>query len=329
MNLAERLEIIIPTYNRKEYLRSTLAALTAPDSPVKNCSITVLDNASTDGTRELLVDFARQFPTIKPVRNPRNIGGNANIARAFELAEKEYFWVLADDDEYDWRAWPEVEQAMQDKQALIIVNHEILPFHSAPIPANLMRLLTFVPAAIHRSDTITPEALINIYYNIPTWFPQLGAVAEVFNKNLPYRMVSKNIVLCGKNDNHQGLEYHRRTEGLDDSFRLSYFEVNYLKALGVLKDKKMRAVACEQFLGRKKSFFLAVQESFKQNMIEYGHYFGNYTAPLPVLSNWQRVRFVLAIICNYITFFLLYPKYARKRKRFLKRLQDYQHGKQI
>lgn len=329
MNLAERLEIIIPTYNRKEYLRSTLAALTAPDSPVKNCSITVLDNASTDGTRELLADFARKFPNIKPLRNTRNIGGNANIARAFELAEKEYFWVLADDDEYDWRAWPEVEQAMQDKQALIIVNHEILPFHSAPIPANLMRLLTFVPAAIHRSDTITPEALINIYYNIPTWFPQLGAVAEVFNKNLPYRMVSQNIVLCGKNTNHQGLEYHRRTEELDDPFRLAYFEVNYLKALGVLKDKKIRAAACEQFLGRKKSFFLAVQESFKQNMIEYGHYFGNYTAPLPVLSNWQRVRFVLAIICNYITFFLLYPKYARKRKCFLKRLQDYQHGKQI
>lgn len=329
MNISNKLEIIIPTYNRKPYITHTLEQLTAADSPVKNCSITVLDNASTDGTRELLADFARQFPTIKPVRNPRNIGGNANISRAFELPQKEYFWVLADDDEYDWSGWNEVEQAMQDKQALIVVNHEILPPHTQPAPANLMRLLTFVPASIHRTDTLTSEALINIYYNIPTWFAQLAAVAEVFNKNLPYRMVSKNIVLCGKNDNHQGLEYHRRTEGLDDPFRLSYFEVNYLKALGVLKDKKIRAAACEQFLGRKKSFFLAVQESFKQNMIEYGHYFGNYTAPLPVLSNWQRVRFVLAIICNYITFFLLYPKYARKRKCFLKRLQDYQHGKQI
>lgn len=329
MNISNKLEIIIPTYNRKPYITHTLEQLTAADSPVKNCSITVLDNASTDGTRELLADFARQFPTIKPVRNPRNIGGNANIARAFELPQKEYFWVLADDDEYDWSGWNEVEQAMQDKQVLIVVNHEILPPHTQPAPANLMRLLTFVPASIHRTDTLTSEALINIYYNIPTWFAQLAAVAEVFNKNLPYRMVSKNIVLCGKNDNHQGLEYHRRTEGLDDPFRLSYFEVNYLKALGVLKDKKIRAAACEQFLGRKKSFFLAVQESFKQNMIEYGHYFGNYTAPLPVLSNWQRVRFVLAIICNYITFFLLYPKYARKRKCFLKRLQDYQHGKQI
>ncbi|WP_432634258.1 glycosyltransferase family 2 protein [Candidatus Avelusimicrobium sp.] len=329
MNLAERLEIIIPTYNRKEYLRSTLAALTAEASPVKNCSITVLDNASTDGTSELLAKFARQFPNIKPLRNTRNIGGNANIARCFELAAKEYFWVLADDDEYDWNGWAEVEQAMQDKQALIIVNHEILPQNAQPIPANLMRLLTFVPSAIHRADTITPEALINIYYNIPTWFPQLAAVAEVFNKNLPYRMVSQNIVLCGKNTNHQGLEYHRRTEELDDPFRLAYFEVNYLKALGVLKDKKMRAAACEQFLGRKKSFFLAVQEAFKQNMIEYDHYLGNYTAPLAVLSNWQRVRFVLAILCNYLLFFLLYPKYARKRKRFLKRLQDFQNGEKV
>lgn len=91
----------------------------------------------------------------------------------------------------------------------------------------------------------------------------------------------------------------------------------------------MRAVACEQFLGRKKSFFLAVQETFKQNMIEYGHYLGNYMAPLAVLSNWQRVRFVLAIFCNYLLFFLLYPKYARKRKRFLKRLQDYKNGKKV
>ena len=61
MNLSEKLEIFIPTYNRKPYIKHTLTQLTAADSPVKDCSITVLDNASEDGSSEVIADFAEEI----------------------------------------------------------------------------------------------------------------------------------------------------------------------------------------------------------------------------------------------------------------------------
>ena len=45
ITLQEQLEIILPTYNRREHLQRTLTQLTAPESPVRHCSLTVLDNA--------------------------------------------------------------------------------------------------------------------------------------------------------------------------------------------------------------------------------------------------------------------------------------------
>ena len=81
MEIQKQLEIIIPTYNRKVHITHTLEQLTAADSPVKNCSITVLDNASTDGSSEVIESFAKKFANVTHIRHPKNIGGNANITR--------------------------------------------------------------------------------------------------------------------------------------------------------------------------------------------------------------------------------------------------------
>ncbi|MDD7578345.1 MAG: glycosyltransferase family 2 protein [Elusimicrobia bacterium] len=321
--LQQRLEIIIPTYNRKSYLKRTLSQLTEEESPVKGLSITVLDNASTDGTGELVEAFAARFPNIKHIRHNKNIGGNANIARAFELAQKEYFWVLSDDDDFDFSAWNEVEQAIAEKKALIVVNRELLPDNQTIFQAGeLVRLLTFCPAAIHRSDTITSEVLINIYYNTANWFPHLGAVCAAINKRLPIQVLSKNIVLCGKNDNHLGLEFHRKTPGIAFPYRMRFFEVCYLKSLAMIDDNKIRTQAVANFSGRRKLFFSAVQSSFKKNMVEYGHNLQNYTAPLQSLSPRQQVCYIAALVWNYVLFLTLYPKFWCKRKKFMKRLVE-------
>lgn len=328
MNISKQLEIIIPTYNRRDFLKRTLEQLLAENSPVRGCAITLLDNHSTDGTAELIEQYAVRFPNLKHIRHNKNIGGNANIARAFEIAQKEYFWVIADDDDFDFSAWHEVEQAMAERQALIVVNRELLPAGQRVFqPGELVRLLTFVPAAIHRSDTITSEVLINIYYNAANWFPHLGAVCAVINQKLPIKIVSANIVLCGKNDNHSGLEFHRRTPGIAQPYKMRFFEVCYLNSLAMLDDKEVRAQAAEYFLGRKKLFFTAVQGSFKKNMIEYAHNLQNYITPLQALSAYQRVQFIIALCWNYVLFIVLYPKFWLKRKKFLQRLAQYNGGK--
>ena len=93
-SIKDSLEIIVITYNRAKYLERTFAQIFAPESPVRDFDITVLDNKSTDNTAQVVAEYQKRFPNLRHVVNNRNIGGNANIAKAFTEAKKEYLWIL-------------------------------------------------------------------------------------------------------------------------------------------------------------------------------------------------------------------------------------------
>jgi GT2 family glycosyltransferase len=88
MKVKNSLEIILITYQRHSYLQNVFCDFFAPQSPLKDLDFTILDNASTDGTSELYKEYAAKLPNVNYIRYNKNIGGNANIARAFELAKK-------------------------------------------------------------------------------------------------------------------------------------------------------------------------------------------------------------------------------------------------
>lgn len=121
------LELFLITYNRKDKLQQTLRSLLDEQSPLSHRPLTVLDNASTDGTSEWLQSFCPAYPHIHYIRHSKNIGGNANIARAFEMARAEYVWVLCDDDSYDFSHWDECLRALQSKPAAVVVANYAKP----------------------------------------------------------------------------------------------------------------------------------------------------------------------------------------------------------
>lgn len=85
----------VMTYNRRESLRRCLEAIRAQTLPPG--AIVVLDNASTDGTREML---ALEFPDVVAVRAPENLGcaGAMHEILQFTLTlEPEYIWFFDDD----------------------------------------------------------------------------------------------------------------------------------------------------------------------------------------------------------------------------------------
>jgi GT2 family glycosyltransferase len=86
---------VVVTYNRKELLRECLKALLAqsrlPDE------ILTVDNASTDGTREML---RREFPRVRVLNLSENVGGAGGFHAGMKWAyERDYDWLwLMDDD---------------------------------------------------------------------------------------------------------------------------------------------------------------------------------------------------------------------------------------
>jgi glycosyltransferase involved in cell wall biosynthesis len=58
----------------------------------------VSDNASSDDTPAVVTHFLDAAPQIRYVRNPENIGSDANFVQCYNLARGEYVWIFGDDD---------------------------------------------------------------------------------------------------------------------------------------------------------------------------------------------------------------------------------------
>lgn len=93
-----KLSICIPTYNREAFLRNALSRCEADydfDFPYE---IVISDNASTDGTGEVVAAFIAKGLPIRYHRRSVNGGSGPNLACAFHHAVGEYAIYLADDD---------------------------------------------------------------------------------------------------------------------------------------------------------------------------------------------------------------------------------------
>lgn len=93
-----RLSIWLPTFNRPQNLLRTMASIIPQLSAEVTC--TVVDNCSDQPVEGLLREHfgAESLRYVTVIRNPVNIGGNANICRCFELCPSEWAWIIGDDD---------------------------------------------------------------------------------------------------------------------------------------------------------------------------------------------------------------------------------------
>ena len=243
------LQVVLITYNRKMRLSHTLQCLFASDSPVAKCAITVLDNYSTDGTGQLLDEIAARHANVRVMHHRRNIGGNANIVRAYESAEKKYIWVICDDDSFDWSKWKPVEVALaSDAYDIVYVNNRLTLASPWPNMGYYAFVAAFVPACIYRSSLITSDILQNMYAMIHTWYPQVVlSLHALCNLRCRFFVPDDCVVV------HQLLtdaesrvmtedeNVATLTRGMDDEFlhpdlKRMYWHIGFLKAAQIIKD---------------------------------------------------------------------------------------------
>ncbi len=94
---AERVCAVLVTFNRKNLLRTCLNSLLKQTRPIDQ--ILIVDNASSDGTPELLRQEFPQLPLLRLERNTGGAGGfSAGMKRAFEEGF-DWIWVMDDDIE--------------------------------------------------------------------------------------------------------------------------------------------------------------------------------------------------------------------------------------
>jgi glycosyltransferase involved in cell wall biosynthesis len=86
--------VVIPTYNRPNYLRIALASVVAQS--YRHLEIIVCDNASTVDPSGIVGEFADH--RIRLHRNARNLGPTLNTLRGVAMAKGKYIAILGDDD---------------------------------------------------------------------------------------------------------------------------------------------------------------------------------------------------------------------------------------
>lgn len=286
MSIKDKLQIFLVTYNRKGKLEETLNTILANNSPINNFDITILDNASTDGSSEMLEIYCRKFSNLTHIRHCSNIGGNANIARAFELASgspKPYFWILCDDDSFDFRDWSKVEKAVNDNYDVIIVEQKVKIPEKQQIEY-LLNTTAFVASAIYKTNLVTNQVLQNMYCNIYVSFPHLACSIHAINEHKKF-FIGPKIVIQNVN-----LEF---TRGTNDERHHRITNCNlfsgYINSYQMIKDKKLRYKCCDVlWLG--KSFYHSMKAFWKSNKL----YPYNAADIFWGISLKQKVIFLLA-----------------------------------
>lgn len=93
------LSIVIPTYNRAELLQFLIKSIIYDfNFWPEDLELVIIDNASTDHTREMVERYIFEGVPIRLVVNKCNIGMDGNLAACFNISEAKYLWQIGDDE---------------------------------------------------------------------------------------------------------------------------------------------------------------------------------------------------------------------------------------
>lgn len=95
------LTIVIPTYNRLNYLKYLIPEISQQIEKINNekklIELLVCDNNSSDGTEEYILHLKKKY-NIRYYKNIRNYGAEKNFILGIKRAKGIFIWIFGDDD---------------------------------------------------------------------------------------------------------------------------------------------------------------------------------------------------------------------------------------
>ncbi|HLB49791.1 MAG TPA: glycosyltransferase family 2 protein [Anaerolineales bacterium] len=160
-----KLSVIIPVYNERETILEIInrvRAVSLGDGWEKE--LIVVDNCSTDGTRDLLRMVT--LPNVKIVYQPRNLGKGASVRAGISLASGDFAITQDADLEYDPAEYPRLlERALKENLDVVYGSRVLGGKRYHHYAANywavrLLTLLTNLFFGVHYTDVATNYKLV-------------------------------------------------------------------------------------------------------------------------------------------------------------------------
>jgi glycosyltransferase involved in cell wall biosynthesis len=114
-----KLSVIVPVYNEMNTIAEILARVRA--APVDGAlELVVIDDCSTDGTREFLRDQAARYDNVRVLYHDRNQGKGTAIRRGIEHVTGDVVIIQDADLEYDPRDYPDLLRPILEGRADVV-----------------------------------------------------------------------------------------------------------------------------------------------------------------------------------------------------------------
>ena len=120
-----KLSIIMPVYNEHETLREILHQVRAVDLPGVEKEILVVDDSSTDGSREILAEEA-EAGDLRVFYHDRNRGKGAAVRTAIGQATGDILLIQDADLEYDPRDYPMLIRPIVEGRVTVVYGSRFL-----------------------------------------------------------------------------------------------------------------------------------------------------------------------------------------------------------
>jgi glycosyltransferase involved in cell wall biosynthesis len=124
------LSILVPIYNERETVATAIEQLVGADLPVSSFELVLVDDGSTDGTREWLVEQA--FPSnVRLVLHDRNRGKGAAVRTGLQHAQGTYATIMDADLEYAPESLTPLLRPLLEGDAQVVYGVRGFEAHSA------------------------------------------------------------------------------------------------------------------------------------------------------------------------------------------------------
>ncbi|MGA3105407.1 MAG: glycosyltransferase family 2 protein [Terriglobales bacterium] len=147
-----KLSVVMPVYNERATLREVVAKVLAVPLEIE---LICVDDGSGDGSRQLLEKLQAEYPQIRALFQPQNMGKGAALRRGIQEATGDYVIIQDADLEYDPAEYPLIIAPLVQDKADVVFGSRFLG--GAP-----HRVLYFWHAVGNRALTLLSNCLTNI-----------------------------------------------------------------------------------------------------------------------------------------------------------------------